>query len=187
MRSHSSLTSTSTSPKFLPLALSALITFSPLIYLANHSFKLDRKSPLQQVVEIRLLEDLIKPIPLPKQGQQQVVPSAVVLPSSVIEPLQNTKIEGSISKPILLPEFVEPKTLNLNVPFKARDATIKSGPSPVKQLIEDESAKAANRQTEKFANDVKNSAKPVCLKNDYGLGLLNVLPLIYDIAKDRCH
>ena len=187
MRSHSSLTSTSTSPKFLPLALSALITFSPLIYLANHSFKLDRENPLQQVVEMRLLEDLIKPIPLPKQGQQQVVPSAVVLPSSVIEPLQNTKIEGSISKPILLPEVVEPKTLNLNVPFKARDATIKSGPSPVKQLIEDESAKAANRQTEKFANDVKNSAKPVCLKNDYGLGLLNVLPLIYDIAKDRCH
>ena len=55
------------------------------------------------------------------------------------------------------------------------------------QLIEDESAKAAKKQTEKFANDVKNSAKPDCLKNDYGLGLLNVLPMIYDIAKDRCH
>ena len=187
MRSHSSSTSTNKLPKFLPLALSALITLAPLNYLANHSFKLDSKNPLQQVVEMRLLEDLIKPIPLPKQGQQQVVPSAVVLPSSVIEPLQNTKIEGSISKPMLLPEVVEPKTLNLNVPFKARDATIKSGPSPVKQLIEDASAKAANRQTEKFANDVKNSAKPDCLKNDHGLGLLNVLPLIYDIAKDRCH
>jgi len=54
-------------------------------------------------------------------------------------------------------------------------------------LIEDESAKVAQKQSEKFAIDVKNSAKPVCLKNDYGLGLLNVLPLIYDIAKDRCH
>lgn len=75
-----------------------------------------------------LLEDLIKPIPLPKQGQQQVVPSAVLFPSSVIEPLQNTKIEGLISQPILLPEVVESKTLNLNVPFKARDSTIKSGP-----------------------------------------------------------
>jgi hypothetical protein len=187
MRSHSSSTSTNKLPKFLPLALSALITLAPLNYLANHSFKLDSKNPLQQVVEMSLLEDLIKPIPLPKQGQQQVVPSAVVLPSSVIEPLQNTKIEGSISQSILLPEVVEPKTLNLNAPFKARDSTNKSGPSPVKQLIEEESAKAANRQTEKFANDVKNSAKPVCLKNDYGLGLLNVLPLIYDIAKDRCH
>ena len=187
MRSHSSSTSTNKLPKLLPLAISALITLAPLIYLANHSFKLDSKNHLHQVVEMSLLEDLIKPIPLPKQGQQQVVPSAVLLPSSVIEPLQNTKIEGLISQPILLPEVVEPKTLNLNVPFKARDSTIKSGPSPVKQLIEDESAKAANRQTEKFANDVKNSAKPVCLKNDYGLGLLNVLPLIYDIAKDRCH
>ena len=187
MRSHSSLTSTSTSPKFLPLALSALITFSPLIYLANHSFKLDRKNPLQQVVEMRLLEDLIKPIPLPKQGQQQVVPNTVLLPSPVIEPLQNTKIESSITPPILLPEVAEPKALNLNAPFKARDSASKSSPSPVKQLIEDESAKAAKKQTEKFANDVKNSAKPVCLKNDYGLGLLNVLPLIYDIAKDRCH
>ena len=187
MRSHSSSTSTNKLPKFLPLALSALITLAPLNYLANHSFKLDSKNPLQQVVEMSLLEDLIKPIPLPKQGQQQVVPSAVVLPSSVIEPLQNTKIEGSISQSILTPEIVEPKILNLNVPFKARDSTIKSGSSPVKQLIEDESAKAANRQTEKFANDVKNSAKPDCLKNDHGLGLLNVLPLIYDIAKDRCH
>ena len=121
MRSHSSLTSTSTSPKFLPLALSALITFSPLIYLANHSFKLDRKSPLQQVVEIRLLEDLIKPIPLPKQLQQQVVPNTVLLPSSVIEPIQNTRIESSITQPILLPEVAEPKALNLNATLKARD------------------------------------------------------------------
>jgi hypothetical protein len=187
MRSHSSLTSTSTSPKFLPLALSALITFSPLIYLANHSFKLDRKSPLQQVVEIRLLEDLIKPIPLPKQLQQQVVPNTVLLPSSVIEPIQNTRIESSITQPILLPEVAEPKALNLNAPFKARDSASKSSPSPVKQLIEDESAKAAKKQNEKFASDVKNSAKPDCLKNDYGLGLFNVAPLIYDIAKDRCH
>ena len=187
MHSHSSLTSTSTSPKFLPLALSALITFSPLIYLANHSFKLDRKNPLQQVVEMSLLEDLIKPIPLPKQGPQQVVPNTVLLPSPVIEPLQNTKIESSITPPILLPEVVEPKVLNLNVPFKARDPSNKSSSSPIKQLIEDESAKVANKQTEKFANDVKNSAKPDCLKNDYGLGLFNVLPLIYDIAKDRCH
>ena len=187
MRSHSSLTSTSTSPKFLPLALSAVITFSPLIYLANHSFKLDRKSPLQQVVEIRLLEDLIKPIPLPKQGQQQVVPNTVLLPSSVFEPLQNTRIENSITQAPLPPEVVEPKTLNLNAPSKARDSASKSSPSPVKQLIQDESAKAAKKQTEKFANDVKNSAKPDCFKNDYGLGLFNVAPLIYDIAKDRCH
>ena len=84
MRSLSSLTSTYKLPKFLPLALSALITLAPLIYLANHSFKLDIKSPLQQVVEMRLLEDLIKPIPLPKQGQQQVVPNTVLLPSPVI-------------------------------------------------------------------------------------------------------
>jgi len=187
MRSHSSLTSTSTSPKFLPLALSALITFSPLIYLANHSFKLDRKSPLQQVVEIRLLEDLIKPIPLPKQLQQQVVPNTVLLPSSVIEPIQNTRIENSMTQAPLPPEVVEPKTLNLNAPYKARDSASKSSPSPVQQLIEDESAKAAKKQNEKFASDVKNSAKPDCLKNDYGLGLFNVLPLIYDIAKDRCH
>jgi hypothetical protein len=54
-------------------------------------------------------------------------------------------------------------------------------------LIEDESATVARKQTEKFANAVKNSAKPDCLKNDHGLGLFNVAPLIYDIAKDRCH
>ena len=187
MRSHSFLTSTSTSPKFLPLALSALIALAPLVYLANHSFKLDRKSTLQQVVQIRLLEDLIKPIPLSKQLQQPVVPNTVLLPSSVIEPLQNTRIESSITQPILLPEVVEPKILNLNAPSKARDSASKSSPSPVKQLIEDESAKVAKKQNEKFASDVKNSAKPDCLKNDYGLGLFNVLPLIYDIAKDRCH
>ena len=187
MRSHSSLTSTHTFPKFLPLVLSALITFSPLIYFANYSFKLDKKNPLQQVVEIKLLKDLIKPIPQLEQNQQQVVPITVLLPSSVSEPLQNNRVESSITPPPLPPEVVEPKTLNLNVPTKARDSTNKSSPSPVKQLIEDDSVKSAKKQTEKFANDVKNSSKPDCLKNDYGLGLFNVVPLIYDMAKDRCH
>jgi hypothetical protein len=187
MRSHGSLTSTQTSPKLLPLALSALITFGPLIYLANHSFKSDKMSTIQQVVEMRLLEDLIKPIPLPKQPVQQVVPNAVLLPSSVVEPLGNIRIENSITQAPLPPEVAEPKTLNLSVPSRARDSTNKISQSPVKQLIEDESAKVAKKQTEKFAIDVKNSAKPDCLKNDYGLGLFNVVPLIYDIAKDRCH
>jgi len=141
MRSHSSLTSTKTSHKLLPLALSTLITFGPLIYLANHSIKSDKKSPIQQVVEMRLLDDLIKPIPLPKQPVQQVVPNAVLLPSSVFEPLGNIRIENSITQAPMPPEVAEPKTLNL----------------------------------------------PDCLKNDYGLGLFNVVPLIYDIAKDRCH
>jgi hypothetical protein len=109
------------------------------------------------------------------------------LPSSVIEPIQNTRIESSITQAPLPPEVFEPKTLNLNAPYKARDSASQSSPSPVKQLIEDESAKAAKKQNEKFASDVKNSTKPDCLKNDYGLGLFNVLPLIYDIAKDRCH
>jgi hypothetical protein len=187
MRSHGSLTSTQTSPKLLPLALSALITFGPLIYLANHSFKSDKKSPIQQVVEMRLLEDLIKPIPLPKQPVQQVVPNAVLLPSSVVEPLGNIRIENSITQAPMPPEVAEPKTLNLSVPSKATDSTNKISQSPVKQLIEGESAKVAKKQTEKYAIDVKNSAKPDCLKNDYGLGLFNVVPLIYDIAKDRCH
>ena len=187
MRSHGSLTSTQTSPKLLPLALSALITFGPLIYLANHSFKSDKMSTIQQVVEMRLLEDLIKPIPLPKQPVQQVVPNAVLLPSSVVEPLGNIRIENSITQAPLPPEVAEPKTLNLSVPSRARDSTNNISQSPVKQLIEDESAKVAQKQSEKFAIDVKNSAKPDCLKNDYGLGLFNVVPLIYDIAKDRCH
>jgi len=187
MRSHGSLTSTQTSPKLLPLALPALITFGPLIYLANHSFKSDKMSTIQQVVEMRLLEDLIKPIPLPKQPVQQVVPNAVLLPSSVVEPLGNIRIENSITQAPLPPEVAEPKTLNLSVPSRARDSTNNISQSPVKQLIEGESAKVAKKQTEKFAIDVKNSAKPDCLKNDYGLGLFNVVPLIYDIAKDRCH
>ena len=187
MRSHSSLTSTKTSPKLLPLALSTLITFGPLIYLANHSIKSDKKSPIQQVVEMKLLDDLIKPIPLPKQPVQQVVPNAVLLPSSVFEPLGNIRIENSITQAPMPPEVAEPKTLNLSVPSKATDSTNKISQSPVKQLIEGESAKVAKKQTEKFAIDVKNSVKPDCLKNDYGLGLFNVVPLIYDIAKDRCH
>jgi hypothetical protein len=135
MRSHGSLTSTQTSPKLLPLALSALITFGPLIYLANHSFKSDKMSTIQQVVEMRLLEDLIKPIPLPKQPVQQVVPNAVLLPSSVVEPLGYIRIENSITQAPMPPEVAEPKTLNLSVPSKARDSTNKISQSHVKQLI----------------------------------------------------
>jgi hypothetical protein len=193
MRSHSSLTSTNKLPKFLPLALSALITFAPLVYFANHSVKLDIRNSGQQIIEMQLLEDLKKAIPLPpqlkqlQQLQQQAIPNPVSLPSSVSEPTQNTRIENSITQAPLPAEVVEPKTLNLNVSPKARDSTYKSSQSPVKQLIEDESAKASKKQTEKFANDVKNSAKPDCLKNDYGLGIFNVVPLIYDIAKDKCN
>jgi hypothetical protein len=193
MRSHSSLTSTNKLPKFLPLALSALITFAPLVYFANHSVKLDIRNSGQQIIEMQLLENLKKTIALPQQFQQpsqlpqQVIPNLVSLPSSVSEPTQNTRIENSITQAPLPAEVVEPKTLNLNVSPKARDSTYKSSQSPVKQLIEDESAKASKKQTEKFANDVKNSAKPDCLKNDYGLGIFNVVPLIYDIAKDKCN
>lgn len=193
MHSNSSLASSKTSPKLLPLALSALMTLTPLIYLANHSFNSDKKPPFQQVVEMRLLENPIKPIPLPKQPLQplqplqQAVPKADLLPSSVVEPLVNIKIENSITQAPLPLEVAEPKTLNLSLPSKARDTTNKISQSPVKQLIEDESATVARKQTEKFANAVKNSAKPDCLKNDHGLGLFNVVPLIYDIAKDRCH
>jgi hypothetical protein len=142
---------------------------------------------------MQLLENLKKTIALPQQFQQppqlpqQVIPNLVPLPSSVSEPTQNTRIENSITQAPLPAEVVEPKTLNLNVSPKARDSTYKSSQSPVKQLIEDESAKASKKQTEKFANDVKNSAKPDCLKNDYGLGIFNVVPLIYDIAKDKCN
>ena len=193
MRSHSSLTSTNKLPKFLPLALSALITFAPLVYFANHSVKLDIRNSGQQIIEMQLLEDLKKAIPLPpqlkqlQQLQEQAIPNLVSLPSSVSEPTQNTRIENSITQAPLPAEVVEPKTLNLNVSPKARDSTYKSSQSPVKQLIEDESAKASKKQTEKFANNVKNSAKPDCLKNDYGLGIFNVVPLIYDIAKDKCN
>jgi hypothetical protein len=193
MRSNSSLTSTNKLPKFLPLALSALITFAPLVYFANHSVKLDIRNSGQQIIEMHLLENLKKTIALPQQFQQppqlpqQVIPNLVPLPSSVSEPTQNTRIENSITQAPLPAEVVEPKTLNLNVSPKARDSTYKSSQSPVKQLIEDESAKASKKQTEKFANDVKNSAKPDCLKNDYGLGIFNVVPLIYDIAKDKCN
>jgi hypothetical protein len=175
------------------LALSALITFAPLVYFANHSVKLDIRNSGQQIIEMQLLEDLKKAIPLPpqlkqlQQLQQQAIPNPVSLPSSVSEPTQNTRIENSITQAPLPAEVVEPKTLNLNVSPKARDSTYKSSQSPVKQLIEDESAKASKKQTEKFANDVKNSAKPDCLKNDYGLGIFNVVPLIYDIAKDKCN
>jgi hypothetical protein len=196
MRSHSSLTSTNKLPKFLPLALSALITFAPLVYFAKHSVKLDIRNSGQQIIEMQLLENLKKTIALPQQFQQpsqpsqlpqQVIPNLVPLPSSDSEPTQNTRIENSITQAPLPAEVVEPKTLNLNVSPKARDSTYKSSQSPVKQLIEDESAKASKKQTEKFANDVKNSAKPDCLKNDYGLGIFNVVPLIYDIAKDKCN
>ena len=60
MRSHSSLTSTNKLPKFLPLALSALITFAPLVYFANHSVKLDKNTDVQIVVhQVRKLQILV--------------------------------------------------------------------------------------------------------------------------------
>ena len=187
MSSFNSFTSTNKSPKLFPLALSALMTFAPLIFFANHSFRLDIKTSTHQVVEMRLLENLIQSNPLPNQPKQLVVPNVVSLPISVFDSTQSNQSENSITQPTFPLEVVEPKTMNLNVSPKARDSINKSSQSPIKQLIEAESIKASKKQNEKFANDVKNSAKPDCLKNDHGLGLFNVVPLIYDIVKDKCN
>ena len=186
MSSFNSFTSTNKSPKLFPLALSALMTFAPLIFFANHSFTLEIKTSTHQVVEMRLLKDLIQSSSLPNQVKQLVVPNVVSLPSSVFDATQSNQSENSITQPTSPLEVVQPKTLNLNMSPKARDSFNKSSQSPIKQLIEAESIKASKKQNEKFANDVKNSAKPDCLKNDHGLGLFNVVPLIYDIVKDKC-
>ena len=186
MSSFNSFTSTNKSPKLFPLALSALMTFAPLIFFANHSFRLEIKTSTHQVVEMRLLENLIQSNPLPIQPKQIVIPNIVSLPSAVFDSTQSNQSENSITQPTSPLEVVQPKTLNLNMPPKARDSFNKSSQSPIKQLIEEESIKASKKQSEKFANDVKNSAKPDCLKNDHGLGLFNVVPLIYDIVKDKC-
>ena len=199
MSSFNSFTSTNKSPKLFPLALSALMTFAPLIFFANHSFTLEIKTSTHQVVEMRLLKDLIQSSSLPNQVKQLVVPNIVSLPSSVFDATQSNQSENfitqptfpisenSITQPTFPIEVVQPKTMNLNVLPKARDSFNKSSQSPIKQLIEAESIKASKKQNEKFANDVKNSAKPDCLKNDHGLGLFNVVPLIYDIVKDKCN
>lgn len=199
MSSFNSFSSTNKSPKLFPLALSALMTFAPLIFFANHSFTLEIKTSTHQVVEMRLLKDLIQSSSLPNQVKQLVVPNVVSLPSSVFDATQSNQSENfitqptfpisenSITQPTFPLEVVQPKTMNLNVLPKARDSMNKSSQSPIKQLIEAESIKASKKQNEKFANDVKNSAKPDCLKNDHGLGLFNVVPLIYDIVKDKCN
>ena len=187
MSSFNSFSSTNKSPKLFALAFSALMTFAPLIFFANHSIKLDRQITSYQVVEMRLIENLIQFNPLPNQPKQLVIPNVVSLPSSVFEATQSNQSENSITQPTFPIEVVEPKTLNLNMSPKARDSINKSSQSPIKQLIEAESIKASKKQNEKFANDVKNSAKPDCLKNDHGLGLFNVVPLISDIVKDKCN
>ena len=187
MSSFNSFSSTNNSPKLFPLALSALMTFAPLFFFANHSFRLDKKTSTIQVVEMKLLEVLTEAKPLPNQPKQIVIPNVVSLPIPVFDAIQNNQIETSITQPTFPLEVVQPKTLNLNVSPKARDSFNKSSQSPVKQLIEEESTKASKKQNEKFANDVKNSAKPDCLKNDHGLGLFNVVPLIFDIVKDKCN
>ena len=79
MSSFNSFTSTNKSPKLFPLALSALMTFAPLIFFANYSFRLDTKTSTQQVVEMRLIEDLIQSNPLPNQPKQIVIPNIVSL------------------------------------------------------------------------------------------------------------
>ena len=187
MSSFNSFSSTNKSSKLFPLAFSALMTFAPLIFFANHSFRLDIKTSTHQVVEMRLLENLIQSNQLPNLPKQLVVPNVVSLPISVFDSTQSNQSENPITQPTFPLEVVEPKTMNLNVSPKARDSINKSSQSPIKQLIEAESIKASKKQNEKFANDVKNSAKPDCLKNDHGLGLFNVVPLIYDIVKDKCN
>ena len=187
MSSFNSFSSTKKSPKLFPLAFSALMTFTPLIFFANHSSKLDGQITSHQVVEMRLLENLNQPIPLPYLPKQVVLPNVVSLPKPVFDSIQSNQSETALTQPPLPPVDVQPKNLNLNISPKTGNSNNKSIHAPIKQLIEDESIKASKKQNDKFANDVKNSAKPDCLKYDHGLGLFNVVPLIYDIVKDKCN
>jgi hypothetical protein len=175
------------SPKALPFALSALITFAPLFYLATHSLKLDTQRSNPAVVEIRLFDDSIKKVASPQPAEKQLATRLAAPPIAVNEPRQieinhNSINEGTLPSAPQTPAL--PEKLNLNVGPKSQDSTRKS---PVKQLIEEESAKSSKKQSEKFAADIQNAAKPDCLKNDHGFGLLNLVPLIYDIAKDKCN
>jgi hypothetical protein len=82
---------TNKSPKLFPLAVSALMTFAPLIFFANHSLKLDRPISSQQVVEMRLLENLTPPIPLLTPQQQPVLPNVVSVPNPVFDSIQSNQ------------------------------------------------------------------------------------------------
>ena len=175
------------SPKVFSFVLSALITFAPLFYFANHSLKLDSPKNNSTVVEMRLIENLIELKAIPRLAPTQLASKPAALTSPVKETIQGEKNNNAIEQPPLASSpqsSTVPSTLNLSIGSKPRDTNDKS---PVRQLLENESAKAAKKQNEKFATDVQKAAKPDCLKNDHGLGLLNMVPLIYDIAKDKCN
>lgn len=178
---------TNKSPKLFPLAVSALMTFAPLVFFANHSLKFDRPISSQQVIEMRLLESLTSPIPLLTPQQQPVLLNVVSAPNPVFDFIQSNQSEKAITPPPLQPEAVQPTRLNLNISSNTGSSNSKLKQSPIKLLIEEESIKASKIQNEKFANDVKNAGKNECLKNDHGLGLFNVAPLIFDIVKDKCN
>lgn len=187
MLSLSQSTFSRNSPKVFPFALSALITFAPLFYLATHSLNLDTQRSNPAVVEIRLFDESIEKVASTQPSAKQRATRLTEPPSAVNEPVQSEINHNSINEatlPLVPQTPASPGKLNLNVGPKSLDSTRKS---PVKQLIEEESAKTSKKKNEKFATDVQNAAKPDCLKNDHGLGLLNVVPLIYDMAKDKCN
>lgn len=187
MLSLSQSTFSRNSPKVLPFALSALITFTPLFFLATHSLKDDKPRAHSTVVELRLLDNLIEKVALPQPAEKQLETRLANQPNFVDEPVQSELNLNSINEASLTltpPTTASPAKLNLHVGPQSQDAMRKS---PVRQLIDEESAKPSKKQSNKFATDVQNAAKPDCLKNDLGLGLLNIVPLIYDIAKDKCN
>ncbi|MEY3427518.1 MAG: hypothetical protein RIS60_870 [Pseudomonadota bacterium] len=73
------------SPKVFSFALSALITFGPLFYFANHSLKLDSKKTNSTVVEIRLIENLIELKALPRLAQTQLASKPAAFTAPVME------------------------------------------------------------------------------------------------------
>ncbi len=174
------------SPKLVPLALSALLTFAPLLYFANHAIRFDQPIAARQVVEMRLLENLTQALPQPNRPHTFSAPRAVALPGAVLASNQSNPNDTSPTQATLPLEVVQPKPLNLQVSPKASESISPLRQSPIKQLVEEEAIKSSTKKNEKFATEIKNAARPDCMKTDHGLGLFNVVPLIYDIAKDKC-
>ncbi|MEY5022314.1 MAG: hypothetical protein RIS72_889, partial [Pseudomonadota bacterium] len=106
------------SPKVFSLALSALITFAPLFYFANHSFKLDSQKNNSTVVEIRLIENLIELKALPRLAQTQLASKPAAFSSPVMETIQTDKNNNAIEQPLptSLPQTsTAPSQLNLSI------------------------------------------------------------------------
>ncbi len=175
--------------KTVSLIASLMLTFFPLLYLEKSKpvFSFDEK--ITQKVTVNLLSSPVPTQPLRvKVGVEKTVTSFVETGiRALVTDTTSNFVTNDERKDLNGEKATEERpSLDLTITPDNLKYISSQKKTALKQLIEEDEISRNKKNKEQFSNDVHKSLKDDCLKKDYGMGVLSIIPLAVDIYKSNC-